>query len=292
MSFSIFTDTAGNVETALAKELGITVIPMYYYIDEKEYNCADTAQFNEKEFYDMIRSGVKVNTSQINPSIFEEYFEMALKEGKDVVYAGLSSGISGTFTSANIAKEQLEGKYPDRKIYLIDSLGASLGEGLLAIYGAEFKNQGISVEETVKRLEHIRDCMYQVFMVDDLMHLKRTGRLSNMGAVVGSVLGVKPILKGNEHGKIVVTEKVRGRRQVIKKIIEKCEKLGVAIEDQIIGISHCDCKEDAKNLADILKEKLNPKKILVVAHEPVTGAHIGPGSLALYFRGNEKVRYE
>ena len=290
MAFKIITDTTSNLDVKLATEKGISLIPFSYFINDKDYTCFDLDEFNDAEYYNSIRNGSKVTTSQVNPQCYIDFMTPFLEDSLDILFIGLSSGISGSFSSAQMAREQLLEDYPDRKIHLIDSLGAGLGEGLLAINAAECRDKNMDVDQTFEYVSKIRDSMYQVFTVDDLMHLKRTGRLSNMGAFMGTVLGIKPLLKGNEEGKIVAFKKLRGRKQAIKEMAEKYKELAVNPETQLIGISHADCVEDANYLIELLKENTPPKDILLVKHEPVTGSHIGPGALALFFVGSEDVR--
>ena len=189
-----------------------------------------------------------------------------------------------------MAREQLAEEFPERKIELIDSLGASLGEGLLALQAAKYRADGVQLTETAEKIIAMRERMYQVFTVDDLMHLKRTGRLSNAGAVIGTVLGIKPLLKGNPEGKIVAFEKIRGRARTITAMAEKYLSLVKNAETQTVGIAHANCREDAEQLAKLIREKLPPKEILIVKYEPVTGSHVGPGALALFFEGDSGVR--
>lgn len=290
MAFVIITDTSANIDTQVAKGNNIMVLPFSYYIDGDEYTCTDTDKFDAKEYYNSIRGGIKVTTSQINPQQYIDYMEPVLKEGKDILFIGLSSGISGSYESACIAGAQLRGEYPERKIQLIDSLGAGLGEGLLALRAARCRDNGMELEETKARILKFRKRMYQVFIVDDLMHLRRTGRLSNSSAVIGTVLNIKPLLKGNENGKIVAFGKARGRRQAIKAMAEKYAALVENPQVQLVGISHADCEEDALWLKELIERKCAPKEIMLVKHEPVTGSHIGPGSLALFFEGDDEVR--
>ncbi len=290
MAFSILTDATANLDSALAERLDIGVLPFSYFIEGREYNCLDTEGFRCKEFYDGIRRGVEVTTAQINPGKYIDFMEPLLKEERDILFVGLSSGISGSFASAQMARRELLEMYPQRRIELIDSLGASLGEGLLALRAAKCRENGMSLEETAERILKLRSRMYQLFIVDDLMHLRRTGRLSNVGALVGYILGIKPLLKGNEEGKIVAFGKIRGRKQAIRTMAERYIALVQNAPAQTVGISHADCEEDALYLMELLKNNLPPKEFLLVKHEPVTGSHIGPGSLALYFEGDETVR--
>ena len=238
----------------------------------------------------ILKSGTRVTTSQINPGTYEEAMEPVLKAGSDILFVGMSSGISGSFGSCRIAAEQLMETYPERKILLVDSLGASLGEGLLVKLAVDCREKGMSLQQTADFLNEKRDHMYQLFTVDDLMFLRRGGRLSNASAIVGTVLNVKPLLKGNENGKIVSFEKVRGRKRVLEKIAERYDRLVENAGEQIVGISHGHCPEDAAWMAQMLNRNHPPKEILTVEHEPVTGSYLGPGALCVYFFGSKDVR--
>ena len=212
MSFQIITDSAANIPTPMIEKMGVAVIPFYYYIDGQEYTCTDTETFDGHAYYDMIRARTKVNTSQINPQTYAEFMEQFLKQGLDVLYISMSSGISSSFNSAQMGAEMLREQYPERQICLVDTLGASLGEGLAVFKAVEWREQGLVLAEVERRLKLYCKRMYQIFSVDDLMHLKRTGRLSNAAAIVGMVLQIKPLLKGNEKGQLVCIQKERGRR--------------------------------------------------------------------------------
>ena len=290
MSFAILTDVTANLELACVRANEIVVLPFSYFVDGQEHICMNTEDFDCHEYYDKIRKGTEVNTVQINPQTYMEFMRPLLQAGQDILFVGLSSGVSGSFASANIARQELLEEYPQREIELIDSYGASLGIGLLAFRGAKCRENGMSLKETAQRLLKLRSRMYQIFTVDDLMHLRRTGRLSNMGALVGHMLGIKPLLKGNDEGKIVVAGKVRGRKQAIRAMAEKYISLVQNPSQQTVGISHADCEEDALYLMELLQKNLPPKEFMLVKHEPVTGSHIGPGALALYFEGDDNVR--
>ena len=288
--FAILTDSASNLTAKQLRDNNITAIPFPYFLKGKECGCDTLETFDDMAFYAALKNGEKVTTSQINPQKYIDYMRPILESGKDILFIGLSSGISGAFSSAVIAKEQLNDEFPERRIELVDSLGASLGEGLIALKAAEYRAEGKTIGETAEEIRIHIEKMYQVFTVDDLMFLKRTGRLSNLSAAVGTVLGIKPILKGNEEGKIVAFGKVRGRAKVISALAEKYNALVKDPETQTVGISYCDCKEDAKALADLINKTNPPKKLLIVKHEPATGSHLGPGALALYFEGEKGVR--
>lgn len=290
MSFSIFTDTPANLSIKLAKKYDINVIPFSYFKDGEEFVCKNFEGVDSDAYYEELKGGAKITTSQINPQRYIDYMEPHLADGKDILYISLSSGVSGSYASSLIASAYLLEKYPDRRIESLDSLGASLGEGLQVIRAAVWRERGMSLEETVREVRRYRDRMCQVFTVDDLMFLRRNGRLSGISAVAGTVLGIKPLLKGNEEGKIVNFTSVRGRKKAIRALADRYREYAVIPAGQIVGISYAGCLKDAEALADEVKAICQPKEIIIVPHEPVTGSHVGPGMLALFFEGDEGVR--
>ncbi|MBQ9510670.1 MAG: DegV family protein [Clostridia bacterium] len=290
MSFAVFTDTSANLPTPMIKEKNIHIVPFLYYYDGKESACLDTEQFDGHAFYDMIREGVKVNTTQINPHKYVEYMRPVVESGEDIIFVGMSSGISGSFNSLRLAAAELMEKFPDRKVCLVDALTASLGEGIPVLKAVELRDAGVEVEEAERQLNDFCKKMCSVFMVDDLMHLKRTGRLSGAVAFIGTVLQLKPLMKGDETGHIVNIGKARGRRRAIETLAEKYDALAVEPENQLVGIAHADCEEEANYLAELLNKNHPPKELLMVCYEPVTGSHVGPGTIALFFEGDEDVR--
>jgi len=291
MSFVILTDTSANIPTTLLKERGIEVIPYYYSIGEKQYSCLDTEGFDGEKFYKAMRLGADIKTSAINFQSYVEFFGRFLKEGRDILFVSMSSGISSSYHCSEIATKELKEQYPDREICLCDTLGASLGEGIFALKAADYRDAGMSLKEVHKRLEQEKASMYQVFTVDDLMYLKKTGRLTGSAAIFGNMLQVKPILKGNENGEIVNFAKVIGRKKAIDMLAQRYHMLVQNPEEQTVGIAHADCAEEAEYLATLLNKKKPPKEILTVMYEPVTGSHVGPGTLALFFMGDDKVRF-
>ena len=290
MSYRIFTDTSANLPTDLTEAKGITVVPFSYCLNGEEFMCTDTRSFDGADFYGAIRKHASVSTSQINPFRYEEYMEPVLQAGSDILYIGMSSGISGSFASASVAIEQLRAKYPERDIRAVDTLSASLGEGIVVLKAVEYLEHGMDIDEAEKRLNELSRKVCQIFIVDDLMHLRRTGRLSNAVALAGAVLQIKPMLKGNEKGQIVCIKKERGRRRAIESLVKVYENYIENAEEQIVGISHADCAEDAEYLASRLRSVAAPKEILTVCYEPVTGSHVGPDTLALFFVGRDGFR--
>lgn len=292
MGFSIITDTSANLPSPLLKERKIDVLPFSYYINGKEFQCLDTESFDSRAYYEAIRRGTKVTTSLVSPGVFNGCFRSHLEAGEDVLFIGMSSGISGSFNAARLTAASLREEYPDREIYTLDTIGASLGEGLLVLRAADLRDKGRSLGQTAAELEGLKEHMCQVFTVDDLMHLRSTGRLSNAAAVIGTVLNIKPLLKGNGRGQIVSFAKIRGRRRSIEGIAEQYDRLVERPAEQVIGIAHADCEGDMQYLCSLLRRNNPPKDIMVVDYEPVTGSHVGPGALALFFLGSNKFRDE
>lgn len=290
MSFSIFTDTPANLSRKIAEKYNITVIPFSFFRDGEEFICPAFEDFDSDAYYAELKAGARVTTSQINPQKYIDTMEPHAAEGKDILYISLSSGVSGSYASSLVASAYLSDKYPDIKIESFDSLGASLGEGLQVIHAARCRDRGMSLDETLAELRRFRQRMCQVFTVDDLMFLRRTGRLSGISAVVGTVLGIKPLLKGNEEGKIVNFSSVRGRKNAIKALVQRYREYAVIPAGQTVGISYAGCLKDAEMLRDMICDICPPKEVLIVPHEPATGSHVGPGMLSLFFEADENVR--
>jgi len=290
MSFSIVTDTSANLQSNHIKDNDITIIPFSYYMDGVEAVCLEAEGFDSANFYQQMRNNVRVTTSQINPQRYLEYIEPLLKEGKDILFVGMSSGISGSYASSVIAATQLREQYPDRKICTVDSLGASLGEGLVVFKAIECRAKGMTIEDTADYLNKFRHNICQIFTVDDLKYLQIGGRISNATAFTGNLLNIKPLLKGNENGQIVTFGKTRGRKRTIEAILKKYEELSAHNDDMLVGISNADSIEDAKYVAEMVNKINPPKEIIIVDHEPVTGSYLGPGALALFFEGTEGSR--
>ena len=291
MSFVIITDTSANLPTAMLKERDVHVIPYCYSIGDKQFSCLDTEGFDGEKFYKAMRLGADIKTSAINFQTYIDFFTPFLEKGEDILFVSMSSGISSSYHCSEVAAKELHEKYPDRKILLLDTIGASLGEGLFVIRAADMRDDGMDIEKIHSTLDKEKESMYQVFTVDDLMYLRRTGRLTGSAAVIGNMLQVKPILKGNENGEIVNFSKVIGRKKAVEMLAQRYNMLVQEPENQIVGIAHADCAEDAEYLAELLNKKKPPKEILTVVYEPVTGSHVGPGTLALFFMGDSSVRY-
>ena len=288
--FEIMTDTSCNLPTPLLRRMKVGVIPFTYLMDGEVHACTDTETFDGKAFFDKIREGDIVQTSQITPEHYREYFEPVLAAGKDLLFIGMSSGISASCSSAELMARELREQYPERKICVVDSLSASLAEGMVVLRAHQCMAKGMDVEKTAAELLDYRMRICQVFTVGDLRHLQRTGRLSAARAIIGTLLHICPILIGDKEGKIVLANNVRGRRNAIKALADRFGKL---VADKLNGpvcIAHADCEEDAKFLAQCLEKIKAVKEVLIVMYEPVTGSHVGPGTLALFYEGAPNAR--
>lgn len=282
----LFTDTSANLPVEIIDEYGIEVVPFSYTIDGVEY--IPEREFDGKAFYAAMRAGSEVKTSMVNAGTFIERFKAALDAGKDVLYIGMSGGISGTANAALMAKQELDEEYPDRKIVVIDTLAASLGEGLLVIKAAEQLKDGVALDAIEETIRAQVPSMCQSFTVDDLKYLKKTGRVSGAAAIIGNVLGIHPILIGDYEGKIVVKAKVRGMKRTLDALAERYAELALS-KTETIGIAHADNEEGKAYLVQRLRDKGLTGKCLSVCYEPVTGSHVGPGTVALFFFGTDRM---
>lgn len=281
--YRLFTDTSANLPTPYCKANDIQVIPLYYYVDGEEHTCLDTETFDDASYYAAMRAGKQVSTSQITPGKFVEAFRPVLERGEDIIYICMARRISGSYDSAAAAREQLLAEFPARRIALVNTKGAGFGEGIPAMVCADARDAGVDFDAAVAAAERCVRYIYQVFTVDDLMYLGRTGRCSNFSAYVGSALNIKPMLKAADEGVIVTFSKVRGRKKAIKALAGYYDENVVQPKTQTVCISHANCPEDAEALAALLRAGKAPKALWIVPHEPVTGSHLGPGALALFF---------
>ena len=282
----LFTDTSANLPAEIIDEYGIEVVPFSYTIDGVEY--IPEREFDGKAFYAAMRAGSEVKTSMVNAGTFIERFKTALDAGKDVLYIGMSGGISGTENAALMAKQELDEEYPDRKIVVIDTLAASLGEGLFVIKAAEQLKDGVALDAIEEAIRAQVPSMCQSFTVDDLKYLKNTGRVSGAAAIIGNVLSIHPILIGDYEGKIVVKAKVRGMKRTLDALAERYAELALS-KTETIGIAHADNEEGKAYLVQRLRDKGLTGKCLSVCYEPVTGSHVGPGTVALFFFGTDRM---
>lgn len=268
------------------KERGISVIALKYTIDGETYE--DMSGLPSREFFQKLREGKQAVTTQVNPEEARKGLEPFLKEGKDVLHLGFSSGLSGTYNSMRIAAEELREKYPDRKIIVIDSLCACLGEGVLLYYVLKLKNEGKSIDEVAQWVEENKLHICHNITVDDLNHLQRGGRVSKTAAVLGTMVQIKPIIHMDDNGKLQVIGKERGRKKSIHKIIDMAVEQSKGWDNDIVMITHGDCLDEAEYLAQLTREKMGVENILINNIGTVIGSHTGPGVLAIFFMGGKR----
>ena len=287
MSFAVFADGSANLPQSLLE--GISLLPCEYTVDgEPMTYSGDVDHFDGHAYYEGLRKGRKIGTSLLNTQLFISHFTPVLEGGTDIIYVSMSSGISGTYNAAMAAAEELMEQFPDRFVHIVDSQGCGFGNGILALKAAELSRQNVDVRKAAKIVDEQVPHACQYFTVDDLNFLKRTGRVSGFTAAIGTVLNIKPILYGDHTGHIVACTKVRGRRKAIEAIVDKYKEKHMDIPDQKVFISHGDCLDDANTLADLVRKVTPGVPITICQHEPFSGAHVGPGMLALFFWGKER----
>jgi len=287
--YIIFTDSSCDLPQHLVEEMQLAIQPLTVYLDGKPYkNYPDQREITNEAFYKMLPNCKETKTSAVNQNDFMEAFEPILKEGKDLLYLGFSSGLSGTCSAGMMAANELSEKYPERKIFVVDTLCASLGQGMLVYLAWQQKQAGKTIEEVRDYVENTKLHQCHWFTVNDLFHLKRGGRVSGATALIGSMLGIKPVMHVDNEGHLVAIGKVRGRKASIKALLDEMKKLAVKPEEQVIFISHGDCLDEAEALADMCREELHVKDVIINHVGPVIGSHSGPGTMALFFIGTER----
>jgi len=287
--YIIVTDSTADLPAAIIKEKEIQVMSLSFFIDDKEY--LDTPQHDQmplKDFYDYQRANKKTTTAALNPNDVYDFVKPYIESGKDVLYITFSSKLSVTYTNARTASENLAKEFPDNKLVVIDSLSACMGQGLLVYLAADKKQEGLSIDELEEWALAARSHICHWFTVNDLFHLKRGGRVSAASAVIGSALSIKPVLHVDDDGYLKNVSKVRGRRQSLDELVKKLDETGIDVKNQTIFISHGDALDDAEYLADQIRKKYKPKKILIDYVGPVIGSHTGAGPVAVFFLGSKR----
>ena len=285
--FLITTDTTADLPVSYVKEHQIGMMSLPYTIEGHTYTWEHN--LDEKEFYTMMRNGSLPTTSQANPQEAARLFEQLIQaQDTDILHIAFSSGLSGTFNSCRIAASLVQEKYPNRRIIVVDSLCASMGEGLLVHKAVQMRDAGKSLDETAQWLEENKLHVVHNFTVDDLFHLYRGGRVSKTAAVVGSMINLKPILHVDNEGHLIALSKVRGRKKSLIALVDSMEKQIGSWRDKndIIFISHGDSPDDAQFVADLIRERLGIEHFLINHIGPTIGAHSGPGTIALFYMGD------
>ena len=268
------------------EERHIPVIPLKYTIDGETYKGMEG--LSSKEFFQKLREGKMAVTSQVNPEEAKEALEAFLKEGKDILHLAFSSGLSGTYNSMRITAEELMEEYPERKVIVIDTLCACLGEGLLLYYALKRKGEGKSIEEVAQWAEENKLHVCHNVAIDDLNHLQRGGRVSKTTAILGTMVQVKPIIHMDDKGLLQVIGKERGRKKALNKIVDMAVEQAKGWENDIIMITHGDCAEDAEYVAELVRKKMGIENILVNNIGEVIGSHTGPGVVAVFCMGSKR----
>ena len=285
MAIRVFTDVTSDLPASYARARGLTILPMTVTLDEREFQYIgdpETDAIGIHDYYEALRSGSASRTAQVNVQLYLDVFSAALDAGDEVVYIAFSSGLSGSYASACLAGQQLEAQYPGR-LFIVDSLCASLGQGLLVHLVLDKRDEGASAAELKDYAEAMRLRVNHWFTVDDLMFLKRGGRVSGVAAVMGSMLSIKPVLYVDNEGHLIPVSKVQGRKRALKALADKMTELAPGAKDWPIFISHGDSEADARLVGDMVKRLTGCEARVFNPISPVIGAHSGPGTVALFF---------
>lgn len=287
--YVLLTDSSADLTDELVQTLGIEVLPLSFHIQNKTYwNWPDNREMDPGDFYRMLREGEMATTSAVNVADYTEKMTPYLRAGKDVLVMAFSSGLSATCHSARIAAQELMEQFPERKIYVVDTLCASLGQGLLVWYAARLKNEGKSIEEVRDWTEENKLRLCHWFTVDDLHFLKRGGRISPATAVLGTMLSIKPVMHVDDEGHLIKVGTARGRNASLKALVDHMEETAIDPAEQTVFISHGDCEADANKVAEDVKRRFGVKSVVINHVGPVIGAHSGPGTVALFFMGSRR----
>ena len=286
MNFCITTDSGADLPLSYCQTHDITVLPLAFTIEGQTYH--GSGAMDDKVFYDKLRAGALPTTSAANPEDTAALFRTFAGQGKDLLHVAFSSGLSSTSDAAQIAAQMVMEEYPQRKIIVVDSLCASMGQGLLVWLTVQELKHGATLEEAAKYAEDNRLHLCHWFTVDDLFFLKRGGRVSAATALVGSALGIKPVLHVDNEGHLINVSKARGRKNSILALVDRMERSAIEPEKQTVFISHGDCLADAEFLAQEVRRRLHVPRIEINYVGPVIGAHSGPGTLALFFLGTAR----
>ena len=288
MNFKLVTDTASDLPRAYLEKYDIDVLSLAYIIDGDTYNW--NAPMNEHEFYDAMRNGSMPTTSQVNIEDAETLFEKLIEKNDEILCLAFSSGLSGTYNSIAVAAQNVAEAHPDKKIRVVDTKAASMGQGLMVEWARKMKEEGKSMDEVADFMEANFDKFGHVVVVDDLNHLHRGGRVSKATAIVGSLANIKPIIHVDDEGHLITIGKIRGRRKALAYLVDLMEeKMGDHVADnQTVFISHGDCLEDAQFVADEIKKRFGIEDFMINFVGPTIGAHTGPGVIALFFYGDKR----
>lgn len=283
-NFIITTDTTSDLPEEYLKENNLNLLSLYYNFNGTVYGGNNN--LDSKVFYDMMRGGAMPTTMAANPESARELFNGLLDQGHDILHIAFSSGLSSSYSAAATAAREISEERPEAKIIVIDTLSASLGEGLLVHKAIQMKNSGKSIDEVAEWVEKNKLNLCHIFTVDDLHHLHRGGRVSKTTAIIGTLINVKPVLHMDNDGHLVPLNNVRGRKKALVALVDQMEARVKGYDNDIVFISHGDCIEDAEYVAELVKERFGIDKSLINYVSPTIGAHSGPGTVALFFMGD------
>lgn len=287
--FVILTDSSADLPPDLVRQIDVQVLPLSFILaDHTYYNYPDNRDMDPHVFYDRLRGGEMATTNAVNVAQYTEALEPLLQAGKDVLILAFSSGLSATYNASRLAVEELSAQYPDRRLYTVDTLCASLGQGLLVWYAAKARERGGTIEEVRDWVEEHKLNLCHQFTVDDLHFLKRGGRISAATAMVGSMLHIKPVLHVDNEGHLINIGKARGRQASLKALVDRMEDTAIDPGSLTVFISHGDCPEDAQTVADMVKKRFGVQDVVINYVGPVIGAHSGPGTVALFYMGTDR----
>ena len=290
MDFEIVTDSSSNLVEEMIDDFGLHVLPLTFMVDGEEYQSYLKGQHTDlKQFYTMMREGKVITTSLPNLAESEALMRGLLEQGRDILYLGFSSGLSGTFEATELLMRDLAAEFPERTLLAVDTLAASGGEGLLVWHAVQRARAGAPIGEVRDWVEENKLHLAHWFTVDDLMFLFRGGRVSKTAAWAGTMLNIKPVMHVDDEGHLIPLEKVRGRKKSLNALVDHMEKSAVQpIDQQMVFLTHGDCLEEAEYVAEQVKERFGVKEVVINYVDPVIGAHSGPGTMALFFLADKR----
>lgn len=287
--FEILTDSSANLSEEIIEKYNIHILPLSYFVDGVEYKGFEKGrEFQFIEFYEMMRNRKEITTSEVSEQDAYDLCKEILDKEKDILYIGFSSALSDTYKMVQAALIRLQNDYPRRQVYAVDSLGAALGEGLFVQYVAKEREKGKTIDEVYRWAMENRLYICHEFTVDDLFYLRRGGRISAATAVLGTTLGIKPVMHMDNRGKLVQIGKVKGRKKSLDAMVSHMQENVLEPQEQVVCISHGDCEEDAIYVAEQVKKKIGVKDVQIQVLDPVIGAHSGPGTVALFYYGEHR----
>ena len=288
MGIKIITDSSCDLPREYVDDNNIEVISLVLNLNGQIIKDDLGKTLSYKDFYQKMRDGATPTTSQVNAHEFEEAFSKHIKNGDSIIYISISASLSGTFNSANIAKNNLLEEYPEAKIELVDSLSASIGQGLLVLKACEMRDNGASIEEIVEWIEENKRKVIHTILIDDLNHLKRGGRISGATATIGGLLNIKPSAYLDDEGKLAQGERIKGKKKALRFLANEVKERAIDSENEVLYICHGDCQEEAESLRDIIEQEVKFKNVIINYVGNVIGAHTGPGALAVIFLGKNR----